>query len=252
MKNKAKVIFLSLMILSAFSLGRSVNAANASLYISPDSGTKNSGSNFSISARVSPLGVKTCVVKGTLVFNNLSCRSITVADGIMAQSMPSCSNPHFMLGIPTCTTSDKSLFAVSVKAGSPGQASINFTGAGIIGVGVLVSSDSAGGNYTIKAVPVPKNEETPQPGTTTSNEENNEINNGQTQQSQNGQNISPETGTGGEGNQEAAIEKVGFMKAVEQWVSSNILWLVILILLLIIAYLIYQRMREKMQDKEKK
>jgi hypothetical protein len=167
----------------------------------------------------------------------------------MAQTMPTCSNPHFLLGIPTCTTSDKSLFTVSVRAGSPGAASANFTGAEIIGVGVLISSDSTGGNYTIKTVPTPKPEEPNQPATTTANEGDNEINEGENQL---GQIISPETSTDGIGGQTAAIERAGIIQTIREWMSSNFLWLIILILLLIIAYMIWKQTTKGEKDKGKK
>ena len=240
MKKTAKIIFLSLMFLSALCFGKEANAANASLYISPASATENAGSTFDISAKVSTQGNKVCVVEGRLVFNNLTCQNITVANGFMAQTSPTCSDPHFVLGIPTCTTAVKNLFTISVKAGSVGSASASFTGAGIIGVGVLISSDSAGGNYTIKAAlptPTPKpGEPTPTPQASQNNGQNQQ-NQGNSQTSGNNQNLM---------NQTAGIANAGGIKAFGEWAASNIIWIIILILIiLILSYIIWKPVKKK-------
>jgi len=215
-------------------------AEGSSLYVSPANGTKTVGANFTISAKVNTSGEKVCVVKGTLVFSNLSCRGITVADGIMAQSMPTCSNPHFLLGIPTCTTSNKSLFSVTVRGQSIGSASVNFTGAGVIGAGVLISSNSTGGAYTIKAAESPTPSPMPQASPTPVPTPNNEI-------SQPGGNATESAGIGQNTGfeQPAGIEQASILSAVEGWIKLNILWLIILILLLVLAYIIYRYTRKK-------
>jgi len=90
-----------------------------------------------------------------LVFNNLTCQSITVSGDadIVVQSSPTCSSPHFLIGIQNCTTSDKVLLYTSVKAGVAGTASISPTGVDIIGEGASVGSASISGSYTINAIP---------------------------------------------------------------------------------------------------
>jgi len=80
------------------------------------SSINNAGDVFNVSARVNPSENKVCLVEGNLSFNNLSCQSISLSDGIIAQSAPTCSNPYFLLGIPGCTTTDKAIFIVSAKA----------------------------------------------------------------------------------------------------------------------------------------
>ena len=154
MKNtKIKTILSAIIFISIFGFVNTVNAAGPSLYISPASLTKIVGDIFTTSVGFNASGSKICAVEGTLVFNNLTCQSITVADDVTAQSSPSCSNPHFLIGIPSCTTLDKVLFSTSVKAGSTGTASISFTGVDIIGEGVSAGSASTSGTYTINDVP---------------------------------------------------------------------------------------------------
>jgi len=131
-----------------------ISAAGTSLYISPGSITKNVGDLFGAFVGFNSSGNKVCAVEGTLVFNNLSCQSITAVGDVMAQSSPTCSNPHFLIGIPNCAVSDKILFILSIKAGSAGMASVGLTGVDIIGEGASLGSASIGGNYTIEAIPV--------------------------------------------------------------------------------------------------
>jgi len=153
MKNiKTKIILSVIVFLSAAIFINTVNAAVSSLYVSPASLTKNAGDTFSVSIGVNASGNKVCAVEGTLVFNNLFCQNITVAGDVISQSSPTCSNPHFLIGVPSCTTADKVLFTASVKGGSAGTASISFTGVDIIGEGVSIGSNSISGNYTINAV----------------------------------------------------------------------------------------------------
>lgn len=156
MKNiKTKIILSAIIFFSVLSFVGTVNAAGSSLYVSPASLSKTAGDIFNASVGFNASGNKVCAAEGTLVFNNLSCQSITIADGVMAQSTPSCSNPHFLIGIPNCSTSDKILFTTSVKAGSAGPASISLTSVDVIGEGASVGSASISGNYTINAVSKP-------------------------------------------------------------------------------------------------
>jgi hypothetical protein len=154
--NKTKIALSTIVFSSVFAIaGIVAAAANSSLYVSPTNITKTVGSTFSTSVGVTPAGNKVCAVEGTLVFNNLSCQSITVADGAMGQTVPSCANPKFLIGIPNCTTSDKVLMTVSVKAGSAGKSSLGATGVDVIGEGMSVGSTIVSGNYTVNAVVVP-------------------------------------------------------------------------------------------------
>ncbi len=156
MKNtKTKIVLSAIIFLSVVGFTGMVFATGPSLYVSPASLTKTAGDTFSVSVGFRASGSKVCAVEGTLVFNNLSCQSITVAGDVTPQSSPTCSNPHFLIGVPSCTTADKALFTVSAKAGNVGTASISFTGVDIIGEGVSIGSASISGNYTINAVPKP-------------------------------------------------------------------------------------------------
>ena len=167
MKNtKTKIILSAIIFLSVAGFAGIVLAAGPFLYVSPASLTKTVGSTFGTSIGVNASGSKVCAVEGTLVFKNLSCQNITIASGATPQSSPTCSNPHFLIGVPSCTTADKVLFTVLVKAGNAGTASISLTGVDIIGEGVSVGSASISGNYTINAVPKPTPTPTPTPTTT--------------------------------------------------------------------------------------
>jgi len=153
MKNiKTKIVLSVAIFLSTVGV---VSAASSSLSVSPASATKNVGEFSFVTIGINSLGNKVCGAEGTLVFNNLSCQSITTASGLMAQSSPTCSNPYFLVGIPSCTTVNKDLFTVSVKAGNAGVASISATGVDVIGEGKSVGSTLANGNYTINAVVAP-------------------------------------------------------------------------------------------------
>lgn len=152
---KTTVILSAIVLLSVIGFVGSVDAAGPSLYISPASLTKTVGNIFSASMGLNASGNKVFAVEGTLVFNNLFCQSITVTDGLMAQSVPTCSNPHFLIGIPNGTSLDKTLLTLSVKAVNAGVASVGLTGVDIIGEGVSIGSAATGGNYTINAVPKP-------------------------------------------------------------------------------------------------
>ena len=156
MKNtKRKIILSTIIFLSIAGFVGTVDAASSSLYVSPASLTKTAGDTLSASAGVDASGSKVCAVEGTLVFNNLSCQSITVASDVTPQSLPTCSNPYFLLGVPSCTTANKIFLTVSARAGNAGTASISFTGVDIIGEGASLGSASTVGNYTINAVSTP-------------------------------------------------------------------------------------------------
>jgi hypothetical protein len=173
MKNtKTKFILLTIAILSIVGITKIADAASSSLYVSPATLTKAVGNVFSTTVGVKAAGNKVCAAEGTLVFNNLTCQSISVASGLMAQSTPTCADPYFMVGIPSCTTLDKTLFTVSVKAGKAGAATLGSTSIDIIGEGLSLGSASASGKYTITAAapvptPVPVVKPTPKGGTTT-------------------------------------------------------------------------------------
>ena len=227
-----KIILSAIIFLSAMGFVGTANATGASLYVLPASLTKTAGDVFSTSVGFSASGNKVCAVEGTLIFNNLTCQSITVASDVMAQSSPTCSNPYFLIGIPNCTTSDKTLLTVLVKAGSAGTASVSATSIDIMGEGASVGSASTGGNYTINALPViqPKvmktiAPETEQPATNTESATAPEM----TDQPDNALTASL-VGSGGD-------NLSAFLMAVGGWLISNIIWIIILLIATISAYI---------------
>lgn len=146
---KKIILLASAVAISILGLAPIAFADNAVLSVTPASANHNVGTVFNISASIDPAGNKVCVVKGTLNLANLSCKSITVASGIMAQTTPSCSSPNFILGIPGCATAVKNIFSVAVAGTKAGQASLAFTGVNIIGAGVTIDSSSQGGTYNM-------------------------------------------------------------------------------------------------------
>ena len=158
-KNKIKILLFAGTLVGVFGFYCLAEAATPSIYVSPATLSKNVGEMFNLSVGVST-GQKVCVVEGKLNLDKLSCQSVTVADGVNAQSSPTCANLYFLIGIPGCTTSNKTLFTVSVKGNSAGTATAGFTSVDVIGEGVSVSSAASGGSYTL-IVPAAEEEITP-------------------------------------------------------------------------------------------
>jgi hypothetical protein len=152
-KNKIKISFMLLAPLFVFA---GIVSAESSLYVSPETSTVNTNSNITSYVSVIPNGEKVCVVKGSLSFNNLDCKSIVMAEGLMAQKVPTCSDPNFTLGIPTCTLVNKNLFTVQSNTKNSGTANISLMNLNIIGEGVSVGSKSNNVNYTVNAPQEPK------------------------------------------------------------------------------------------------
>lgn len=168
MKNIKTIIALSVsaFLFSLFFIGVA-SASNSSIYVSPANLSKNIGDIFNISIGVNASGNKVCAIEGTLVFNNLSCQNINVVNGLVSQSSPSCLSPYFLIGVPNCTTADKTIFNVSVKAENAGIATIGLNGVDIVGEGMSLGSSATGGSYTFVAtqesatISSPKIENTP-------------------------------------------------------------------------------------------
>ncbi|MDD5626111.1 MAG: hypothetical protein PHG83_03025 [Patescibacteria group bacterium] len=159
MKNiKMKIVLLTtVFLLSVAGFAGTADAASTFLYVSPTNVSKTAGSVFNATVGINT-SEKACAFEGTLVFNNLTCQSITLADGISEMPMstkPTCSNPHFEIGIPGCTTSNRTLMTVSVKTENTKPSSINFKGIDIIGEGASVSNAAVAGNYNVAPVVKP-------------------------------------------------------------------------------------------------
>ena len=150
MKNITKKILVSFF--ATIALASSITVAYAAdpiLVVAPDTLTKTIGETFHTSIVVNTTGQAVYAVEGTIVFDNLICKNITVAEGLVVQSTPTCANPYFLVGIPNGTTIDKSLVTVSLSAPHAGNAHIVLSSVDIIGEGVSLSKASAGGNYII-------------------------------------------------------------------------------------------------------
>ena len=159
-----KIILLSLLVVATVvCFGKPVYAASSTFSILPSTGSIDFGTMFNVAVQINPQGNKTCVVMGTLSFDNLTCVSVAVAPGFMAQTTPTCSKPSFVLGIPRCTTAVKNMFSFSVKGNNVGQATVSFTGVRAIGVGKVVASAVSGGAYSIVAVPTSAPTPAPKP-----------------------------------------------------------------------------------------
>ena len=144
------IVFIGILI-TGFGVWRTVEAADSSIYVSPAQADKKIGDTFDISVKVSPSGQKVCLVEGKMSLTKLSCQKVTMGSGLSAQLSPSCNDLSFLIGIQGCTTQDKTLFTVTVKANSSGTAIANFSGVDIIGEGVSISSAFSNGIYTLTA-----------------------------------------------------------------------------------------------------
>ena len=153
MKNiKTKIIILASFI-STFGMFGISQAATVYLETSPSTIIRNVQSNFTVSIRLvtdSPI----YAVEGTLVFNNLNCKNITLSQSVVVQSMPTCSNPYFLVGIPSGTNIDMDLFQIVVSGNSVGAASLGFLNVDLIGAGNSLSNSSLSGIFEITPVPV--------------------------------------------------------------------------------------------------
>lgn len=239
--NKNKITILALgcigILIAVFGFANSIEAANPSIYVSPASLSKKVGDVFDISVEINPAGEKVCMVEGKLVLDKLSCQSVSPNSDLMASpdNKLTCSNLYFSLGIPTCTTENKILFTVTVKAKDAGTAVANFSGVDIIGEGVSVPSTFSGGTYTLtvlgeEVIPeediIPEKDVTSEEGVTpeegiTPEEEEEEIV------------IGPE--------EEEIVKETSFLAAVGSIVTlgTDSVWIGILVVIVVLAILIY-------------
>src|ERR1035437_7197829 len=104
-----KKITLSSIIVIALPLTGSqmAFAASSVLSVLPLLGSSTVGTSFNISVQINSAGNNVCVVKGTINFDKLTCQSITLANGLIAQTAPTCSVPNFTIGIPKCASISK-------------------------------------------------------------------------------------------------------------------------------------------------
>ena len=153
MKNIIKtsiIVIVGLLVTSQV-----VFADSAILSALPLSASTTVGTSFNVLVQINPASNKVCIVKGIINLDNLSCQNITLAGGLMAQTVPTCAAPNFTIGIPKCVSASQNLFSVSVKGTQAGQASAFFTGVKVIGGtggGSDVAFGTQSGNYNIVAV----------------------------------------------------------------------------------------------------
>lgn len=161
MKNFKNTIIVSLVATVVFASLVSYAAAQTApkLYVSPSTATKAAGQTFSASVTMTtnPSDI-VYAVEGTLSFDNLTCKGISAGTDIMIQSMPTCANPYFLVGIPNGTNADKKLFTVSVAGKTEGQGAIVLSSVDLIGNGISLSREGVNGIYTISGVFVPEKE----------------------------------------------------------------------------------------------
>lgn len=152
-KSNIQKTLLLLIFCAIFSIVSTANAATASLYVSPASATKKVGDVINTTIGINTGANKIYAVEGTLVFDKLTCQSITVAAGLQALSTPSCGSPHFLLGIPGGSADNKVLLTVTTKAGATGTATISMTGVNIVGGDAVKSISNSGGSgsYVIES-----------------------------------------------------------------------------------------------------
>jgi len=155
-KNKFKFLIIGcigILVAGIFSLGVA-NASNSLIFVSPNSLNKNVGDNLVLTVKVDTAGSKVCGVEGKLQLDDkLSCQNIVLGEGLMSQKAPSCTDLSFLVGIPNCTTVNKTLFTVAVKAEKKGTAVVSFADVDVIGEGFSLSNTSVSGNYNLTAVP---------------------------------------------------------------------------------------------------
>lgn len=153
-KNITKILFPSLIVLAFIGFSHVTNASTVpSVYVTPTGITKNVHEVFSVSVNVSASDSKVYAVEGTINFKNLNCESITVADGLMPQTTPTCAKPYFLIGIPSGTVKDTVLATITLKGNAVGEATVSIANVDIIGEGKSVSTNSTIGSYIIKTGP---------------------------------------------------------------------------------------------------
>lgn len=143
-------MFPILVVMAFIIFGATSYASTApSIYVTPTGITKNVAEVFSASINVNPTNGKVYAVEGTIDFKNLSCDSVVVVDGMMAQTTPTCAKPYFLIGIPNGTDKDTAFLNIKVKGVDVGVANVNIINVDIIGEGKSIGTNSINGIYTI-------------------------------------------------------------------------------------------------------
>lgn len=240
-----KIILLSaFVILGVLVLGQAVYAASSILSVQPASLDSAVGKVFNVSIQMDPASNKICVIKGALSFDNLSCQSIAVQNGLMAQTTPTCASPSFMLGIPKCVIADQNILSVSVKGNNIGTGKIFLSGVKVIGAGADVAFNSQGGAYNITTVQTPALKSTP----TTTAKTTSDIT--AQQVAQPAQQITqqvetPAQQTTAENNIPASVGTASVASATLNFFSSPVVIIIIAIFLLLILFWAFNKFFKK-------
>ncbi len=146
MKHSAKIFFLLTLISLSFPLAK-INAASASLFLSPTSGAHFVGDKFNVLIYVSSASQATNTYDVYLSVSNLTVNGISVGGSIciLYPSPPSYNNvsAHFRCGLPTpgYTGSGGYIGSISVKGNTPGTAKVF-----VDGTSQVLANDGAGTN----------------------------------------------------------------------------------------------------------
>lgn len=162
MKNiKLKILFSFVVFTALTSIANAAMVPGVALVVAPASLNETIGNTFDTVVVVKTLGDKVYAVEGTVTFDGLSCQNITITEGLMAQSVPTCSKPYFLIGIPSGTAVDKAVLRVSVKTVRLGDATLGLSAVDVIGAGISLSNAGTGAVYSIakNVIPVDTSEE---------------------------------------------------------------------------------------------
>ena len=157
MDHKKLILGLALILSGAMFFAGIVYSSEVSLSFLPVNGNKNVGIVFKVYVQINPEDNKVCVAKGKLDLENLTCLNINMPPGYIAQKIPTCEDPTFVIGIPKCITSTENILSVEAVANSLGQAKIKLFEADIIGAGTRPSFVTADAIYNIIAAPIVSN-----------------------------------------------------------------------------------------------
>lgn len=150
MKNIKTKILVSLIAFSVLTTAAgAATVPGVALVVAPSSLNETVGNTFDTAIVVKTPGNKVYAVEGTIAFDGLSCQNVTIADGLMAQSVPTCAKPYFLVGIPSGTATDMAILRVSVKAVRAGDATLALSAVDVIGEGVSLSDVATGAKYSI-------------------------------------------------------------------------------------------------------
>lgn len=120
------------------------------VYVEPVKASVNSGESIDLAIKVGAFDNQVCVVEGDIKVENARCTNLSLGEGLMAQTMPTCEKTHFVVGIPSCTKNETTLFNAKIQAAVQGSAKVILENVEVLGRGEKVSALALDGNYEIK------------------------------------------------------------------------------------------------------